>query len=132
MLDGHKCYRPEMPWTVYLVRSGKLFKIGIAESARRRIRALRNQSALPVQPIGHVIVCCQDGARAIERDLHLRFKDARTHGEWFKLSRFDVYRIRDYFQSPWINLRSRQHAVGKSFRTALTAELSVRLRAIGL
>jgi hypothetical protein len=74
---------------VYLVKSGKLYKIGLAaENPFRRKSELHRQTSEGITDI-HTIVAIDD-APGIERYWHERFKDKRQHGEWFDLSTEDI------------------------------------------
>ena len=69
---------------VYLVRSGKLYKIGYSENHWRRKSELHKQTSEGITEV-HTISAIDD-APGIERYWHERFKDKRKHGEWFDLS----------------------------------------------
>jgi hypothetical protein len=72
---------------VYLLRSGKHFKIGRTNAAGRRVRELAIQ--LPQRPdTVHVIET--DDPEGIERYWHERFAAKRQGGEWFALTSEDV------------------------------------------
>lgn len=72
---------------VYLIRSGKHYKIGRSNAAGRRLRELSIQ--LPKRPATvHVIET--DDPEGIEQYWHRRFADRRQGGEWFSLSAQDV------------------------------------------
>lgn len=72
---------------VYLIRSGKHYKIGRSNAAGRRLRELSIQ--LPKRPdTVHVIET--DDPEGIEQYWHRRFADRREGGEWFSLSAEDV------------------------------------------
>lgn len=72
---------------VYLIRSGKSYKIGRATAAGRRIRALSIQ--LPQKP-DTVHVIATDDPEGIEQYWHRRFAEKRQGGEWFVLTPEDV------------------------------------------
>lgn len=74
---------------VYLVKSGKLYKIGFAaDNQFRRKSELHKQTAEGITEV-HTIVAIDD-PRGIEKYWHERFKDKRQHGEWFDLSAEDI------------------------------------------
>jgi hypothetical protein len=73
---------------VYLVKSGKLYKIGCSENHWRRKSELHNQTSQGIKEI-HTIVAIDD-PQGIERYWHERFATKRQHGEWFDLSPEDV------------------------------------------
>ena len=72
---------------VYLLRSGKNYKLGRTNAVGRRLRELAIQ--LPQKPdTVHVIET--DDAEGIEQYWHNRFAEKRQGGEWFALSAEDV------------------------------------------
>jgi hypothetical protein len=76
---------------VYLIKSGRHFKIGKANSVEARHRQLKIQ--LPqVAEVVHRIKT--DDPYGIESYWHRRFADKRLNGEWFALSAEDVKAFR--------------------------------------
>jgi hypothetical protein len=73
---------------VYLVKSGKLYKIGYSENHWRRKSELHKQTAEGITEI-HTIAAIDD-APGIEKYWHNRFSEQRQHGEWFNLSAEDI------------------------------------------
>ncbi len=77
---------------VYLVKSGKLYKIGWSENHWRRKGELHKQTPEGITEV-HTIAAIDDPA-GIERYWHERFKEKRRHGEWFELSPEDISAFR--------------------------------------
>jgi hypothetical protein len=73
---------------VYLVKSGKLYKIGFSTNHWQRKSELHKQTSEGISEI-HTIAAIDD-APGIEKYWHERFKDKRQHGEWFDLSAEDI------------------------------------------
>lgn len=69
---------------VYFVHAKALglVKIGIANSAVKRLRALATQSPAQLELLG---VIQTDRRGVLEQMLHGRFQHLRSHGEWFRL-----------------------------------------------
>lgn len=72
---------------VYLLRSGRFYKIGYTLDVGRRRYDIALQ--LP-EPVTEEHVISTDDPVGIERYWHQRFADRRKNGEWFELSRADV------------------------------------------
>jgi len=72
---------------VYLIRSGKFFKIGRTNSLARREKELAIQLPEPAETIHSIAT---DDAPGIEAYWHRRFSDKRKNGERFELTAADV------------------------------------------
>lgn len=72
---------------VYLMKSGKHFKIGRSISAEKREFELRIQLPEKLELVHKIKT---DDPVGIEKYWHDRFKDKRKGGEWFELSASDV------------------------------------------
>jgi len=72
---------------VYLLKSGRYFKIGKTNAHGRRERELAIQLPEKARSV-HVIKT--DDPTGIEAYWHTRFATKRTHGEWFELDAADV------------------------------------------
>ena len=76
-----------VPGDVYLMKSGRHYKIGRSNAAGRRAYELAIQ--LP-ERLEMVHVIRTDDAVGIERYWHQRYDSKRLNGEWFALSKEDV------------------------------------------
>ncbi len=72
---------------VYLMKSGKHFKIGKTNSVDRRRYEIGMQLPEKLEPIHSIET---DDPSGIEAYWHHRFRDKRLNGEWFELSAEDV------------------------------------------
>ncbi len=72
---------------VYLLKSGKFYKIGRTNSVGRRQYEIATQMPEEVVEIHRIST---DDSAGIERYWHQRFASKRMKGEWFDLSREDV------------------------------------------
>jgi Meiotically up-regulated gene 113 len=76
---------------VYLMKSGRHFKIGRTVSIGRRERELKIQIPVPPQTIHSIET---DDPIGVEAYWHKRFQEKRGQGEWFELTRDDVQAFR--------------------------------------
>jgi len=72
---------------VYLMKSGKYYKIGRSNDADRRAYELRIILPEKLEVIHKIKT---DDPVGIEEYWHKRFKDKRKNGEWFELTKQDI------------------------------------------
>lgn len=80
--------RPERPRSVYVLKVGEMFKIGLSVDPEKRIKSLQTSKRRDWLRSYEVPF-----APELERALHKRFKDKREYGEWFLLNADDLKRI---------------------------------------
>lgn len=76
---------------VYLMKSGRFYKIGRTNSVGRRERELAIQLPEKLRLVHSIKT---DDPKGIERYWHDRFAERRKNGEWFELSASDVSAFR--------------------------------------
>jgi len=72
---------------VYLLKSGKFYKIGRTNSVGRRQYEIATQMPEEVTEVHRIST---DDSTGIERYWHQRFASKRLKGEWFNLSKEDI------------------------------------------
>lgn len=81
------------PWgTVYIVRGGKLHKIGCTNGPiEDRLRTLQIGSPLKIE-----LICAFPASEPLhmERELHKIYQGRHVRGEWYRLSEKDVSQLR--------------------------------------
>lgn len=82
--------RQPQPGDVYIIQFDRFFKIGRSVDPDRRLKEING--FLPVRAILLHRIKSDDAIRA-ELQLHDRFSDRRTNGEWFELHQDDVQEL---------------------------------------
>jgi Meiotically up-regulated gene 113 len=85
--QSEKIGKPTIKGHVYLMRSGKYYKIGKSNHVGRREYQIGLQLPEPVNTIHSIATGDPDG---IEIYWHNRFKNKRAQGEWFSLGQDDI------------------------------------------
>lgn len=85
---------PKQPTLIYLLKSGKYYKIGATDEIEIRLSALQMGNPFLIKLIDCVYV--DDGLQE-ERALHSLFAEKRIRGEWFCLSPKEVEEARKRF-----------------------------------
>lgn len=82
--------------TVYCIRSEcGAVKVGVTNDVKKRLRYLQTGSAQRLELVGVL-----PGGDEVERDLHERFSDKRTRGEWFSDEGCSISRVFAPFLPP--------------------------------
>lgn len=89
------------PYIVYVFynRQTNLFKIGITGNLKTRVQQISTQSGCVVELV--ISIFLQPGydepAKYVERFLHNYLKPCRVLGEWFRLTKKQLYEIEELF-----------------------------------
>jgi hypothetical protein len=75
---------------VYFVEGNKLIKIGKTWNLKKRMCSLNSASPIELKLIGYCETKYPDN---LEQYLHKLFEDYRIRGEWFNLTKEDIYNI---------------------------------------
>lgn len=82
-----KCVTDPRPTFLYFVEAGGYIKIGIAGRWKKRLSGLQSSCPLPIKRL--LVI---RATRGMESDIHEKFKEFCTRGEWFR----DVPEIRKF------------------------------------
>lgn len=72
---------------VYIIKSGRYYKIGITHDLQQRLFGLRVDSPLEVEL---VLSAESDRSEEVESQLHEMFKEKLVRGEWYLLKKADI------------------------------------------
>lgn len=87
-----KGYKPTVAGYVYVLSSPfNYFKIGCSSKPRNRMLTFGVQLPFEVEMVAAIY---SNDMYALEKELHQRFSDRRTRGEWFELTDADVEYIK--------------------------------------
>jgi hypothetical protein len=94
--DAHKTWTSTSTYNtptggVYLLRSGRYYKIGKATIFDKRIKRIALQLPEPIEVIHKIY---SNNPDELERRWHQRFASKRRNGEWFELTDVDVAEFR--------------------------------------
>lgn len=67
---------------VYLIRAAQFYKIGITSDVKKRLRAIQTGCPIQCEYIGYIPT---HEPEILEKDLHRKFQQFKTSGEWFDL-----------------------------------------------
>ena len=68
---------------IYFIKGGDFVKIGKSHSPEKRIKELQTGNPYKLELL-KTIKECSEGGYFNESDLHIKFKDHRVEGEWFR------------------------------------------------
>ena len=74
---------------VYLIQGLSRYKIGFTKNNDARERLKQLQTGSPIKLI--LIAYKKDANHSLEKFLHKKFISKKSHGEWFSLSKDDIY-----------------------------------------
>ena len=84
------------PTGLYIIQGAGLTKIGISSNIESRFKKLTTSSPVPLT-LAHE--CTTDLARSVEKELHTKYKEFNSHGEWFNLTEEQVKEIVEYLDT---------------------------------
>lgn len=67
---------------VYLIRAAQFYKIGITSDVKKRLKAIQTGCPIRCEYIGYIPT---HEPEVLERELHRKFQQFKTSGEWFDL-----------------------------------------------
>lgn len=67
---------------VYLIRAAQFYKIGITADVKKRLRAIQTGCPIQCEYIGYIP---SHQPEDLEKELHRKFQQFKTSGEWFDL-----------------------------------------------
>ena len=71
---------------LYIIKNplNETIKIGVAQDVEKRLRQLQTGAGIELELVYQSLIC--SNAFSIEKDIHTKFEEYRTFGEWFRIS----------------------------------------------
>ncbi len=91
---------------LYIFRSQRYYKIGIANSPHQRLDAIRTGNPHNVELIDSYKV---EDAQKAEKELHDRLANKKAKREWFQLDHFDGHVVEEVLNKYGIELDNKRH-----------------------